>query len=304
MAQIISYKGRLPKRIGDTHVIYELDGILVVREKSGFTRKALLTSAKYANCRLNSSEFGRVSRTCKGIRLALQSLLPKHNNLGVVNSLTKHMRSLLAYDFQNVRGSRLLRNALEHSDGQRGFVGYDFNPDATFALSSTFAEGQLTLHAFDSPQDLAWIGIRVHVLAFDWEAMTGALYSGGWHFEQGMSKASTYSFPKPAVTDGSLIYLLEVQGFEEKEGAFLPIGEKSLQVVGVMGQMEHTTMSQTDDVSMSQYGDERMGEFGEELGENMGNRLSHRLIEGTSETLAPAGVLVHNKSIYNENKKR
>ena len=75
MAQIISYKGRLPKRIGDTHVIYNLDGILVVREKSGFTRKALLTSAKYANCRLNSSEFGRVSKTCKGIRMALQSLL-------------------------------------------------------------------------------------------------------------------------------------------------------------------------------------------------------------------------------------
>jgi len=298
MAKIISYKGRLPKRIWDEYVTYYLDGVLVIREKSGFTSKELLTSAKYANCRNNSSEFGRVSKTCKGIRLALQSLLPKHNNLGVVNSLTKHMRSLLAYDFQNVRGSRLLRNALEHSDGQRGFVGYDFNPDATFALSSTFAEGQLTLHAFDSPQDLAWIGIRVHVLAFNWEAMTGALYSGGWHFEQGMSKASCYSFPKPAVTDGSLIYLLEVQGFEEKEGAFLPIGEKSLQVVGVMGQCVNgamsqcgdVSMSQCDDLSMSQCGDERRGEFGEELRVEFRNELGHRLRDGVGTNQARGGL--------------
>ena len=287
MAQIISYKGRLPKRIGDTHVIYNLDGILVVREKSGFTRKALLTSAKYANCRLNSSEFGRVSKTCKGIRMALQSLLPKHNNLGVVNSLTKHMRSLLAFDYLNAKGSRLLRHALEHGDGQRGFVGYDFNPDGTFALSSTFAEGQLTLHAFDSPQDLAWIGTRVHVLAFDWEAMTGDLYSGGWHFEQGMAKASTYSFPEVPVSDRSLIYLLEVQGFEEKEGAFLPVGEKSLQVVGLMGQCVNEAISQCVNETISQFGDGVMSQCGglttrkDSCGVEMGNELEHRLREGT-----------------------
>jgi hypothetical protein len=103
-----------------------------------------------------------------------------------------------------------------------------------------------------------------------------------------MSKASSYSFPKPAVTDGSLIYLLEVQGFEEKEGAFLPIGEKSLQVVGLtgqcgdeaMGQCVNEAMSQCGDGAMSQCGDEKMGEFGEELRVELRNEFGHRLRDG------------------------
>lgn len=233
MAKIISYKGRLPKRIWDEYVIYYLDGVLVIREKSGFTREELLTSAKYANCRNNSSEFGRVSRTCKGIRLALQGLLPKQNNLDVVNSLTKHMRSLLAFDLINSKGDRLLKTALEHEEGRRGFVGYDFNPASAFVVVTTFEGGQLTIESIEAPTGMGWVGIRLHVLAYDWEAMTGELHSGGWHFEQRVQGAS-YSFPQPVVSGMGLIYLLEEQCFEEKDGAFLPIGvgEKSVIVVG------------------------------------------------------------------------
>ncbi len=82
MAKIVSYSGRIPKRILDNYVIYNLGEDLIIREKSGFTREALLRDAKYANCRRNSSEFGRVSKTCKGIRVALAGLLPKNKRCG------------------------------------------------------------------------------------------------------------------------------------------------------------------------------------------------------------------------------
>jgi hypothetical protein len=232
MAKIVSYSGKLPKRILDNYVIYKLGQDLIIREKSGFTREALLSAAKYANCRNNSSEFGRVSRTCEGIRVALAGILPKKNNLDVVNSLTKFMRSLLTSDLVNSRGNRMLQTALEHEDGHQRLIGYDFNPASTFSLATTFSEKQLTVHASETLLKAVWVGFRVHVLAFDWEGMAGELHSGGWHFEQGVQKATTYTFPEPAAYNRSLFYLLEVQNFDEKEGAFLPLEGKSLQIVG------------------------------------------------------------------------
>lgn len=235
MAKIISCKGKIPKRIGDTHVVYPLNGDYIVREKTGFESKALLTAAKYANCRRNASEFGRISRTCKGFRLSLEGLLPRHNNLDVVNSLTKHMRSLLVHDIHNGKGHRLLQTSLEHLEGKRGFVGYDFNPTATIAVSTTFAGGYLRVHSIETRPACKWMGFRLHVLAYDWEAMVGDLYTGGWHFEQAVEGSLRYSFPKPADSGGGLIYLLEVQYFEAKDGEFFADtkGEQSLVIVGV-----------------------------------------------------------------------
>lgn len=235
MAKIISCKGKIPKRIGDTHVVYPLNGDYIVREKTGFESKALLKAAKYANCRRNASEFGRISRTCKGFRLSLEGLLPRNNKLDVVNSLTKHMRSLLVHDFQNGKGNRLLQTALEHSEGKRGFVGYDFNPATTIAVSTTFAEGQLRVHTIETRSACKWMGFRLHVLAYDWEAMVGDLYSGCWHFEQGLEGTLRYTFPKPGDSGRGLIYLLEVQYFEAKDGEFFADtrGEQSLVIVGV-----------------------------------------------------------------------
>ena len=126
----------------------------------------------------------------------------------------------------------MLQTALEHGEGHHRLIGYDFNPASTFSLATTFVDGQLTVHASETQLEASWVGFRVHVLAFDWEAMTGNLYSGGWHFEQGVQNATTYAFPEPGVSDRSLFYLLEVQEFEEKEGAFLPLEGKSLQLVG------------------------------------------------------------------------
>jgi len=72
----VTVEGKFPKRIDD-YVLYKLGDQIIIRANSGFTSKALKTSPKYALSRQNASEFGRVSATCKQLRLALSGFLPK-----------------------------------------------------------------------------------------------------------------------------------------------------------------------------------------------------------------------------------
>jgi hypothetical protein len=232
MAKIKSYSGKIPKRILDHYVLYKLFGELIIREKSGFTTEALLHSEKYANCRKNASEFGRVSRACKGIRVMLAGVLPK-KNMAVVNALTKHMRSLLVHDTQHVRGERTLATALAQAEGLRLWKGYSFNPMTAVRFSSKVANERLELTDITLPEDVSWVGFRLHAVGYDWDTFEGKLHSGGWHFEQQVTADLSYGFPKVEALYKNVIYVLELQFFEEKEGAFLPVRteEKGVWVV-------------------------------------------------------------------------
>lgn len=232
MARIKSYSGKIPKRILDHYVLYKLDGELIIREMSGFTSKELLHSAKYANCRKNASEFGRVSRACKGIRVALAGVLPK-KNLAVVNALTKHMRSLLVYDTQHVRGERTLATALAQPEGLRLWKGYSFNPMTAVRFQYTVEGYQLNLSNITLPEEVSWVGFRLHAVGYNWDTLEGKLHSGGWHFEQKVTAGLSYELPKVEAEYHNILHVLELQFFEEKEGAFLPVRteEKGVWVV-------------------------------------------------------------------------
>ncbi len=233
MAKIVSYSGKIPKRIFNNYLIYKLGEDLIIREKSGFMTEELLKSAKYANCRKNSSEFGRVSKACKGIRVLLNGILPKNNNLVVVNSLTKHMRSLLTYDTKHIRGERTLASALEHAEGNRIFNGYSFNPMTSVHFSTAVVDERLELRDITLPEGISWVGFRLHAVAYDWDSFEGKLYSGGWHFEQHGTEGLSYGFPKVDAENKNLVFIIEVQFFTEKDGAFIPvlIEEKGVFVV-------------------------------------------------------------------------
>ena len=223
MGKIISYKGKLPKRLDGNLVIYPMGGDTIIRLKSGFTTEELLNAEKYENCRKNASEFGRISKACKGIRLALEGILPKQNNLTIVNTLTKHMRSLVNYDLEHVKGERKLATALQQEDGLRLFQGYNFNPDTTIALTIKFIGEQLEIKSCTLADGISWVGFRLHVLDYDWDAFNGKLHSSGWHFEHTFNKPFLYTFPTVKDVNNHLIFLVEAQPFIEKEGAFMPV---------------------------------------------------------------------------------
>jgi hypothetical protein len=234
MAKIIPTGYPIPKRIGGGLVIYKLEHDYIIRTQSGFTSKALKKSPKYANCRYNASEFGRVSKSCKGLRDLLNGILPRENNLAVVNSLTKKMRSLMVFDTQHERGERLLASAFEQADVLQQMQGYGFNPDSGFVFTSEVKKKQLRLALIQKPLGLQCVGIRMHVVNYDFTEMNGQLYSGDWHIERARKRLLRYPFPTVEPNgEGVLLFIVELQSFEELDGTFTPVRgkEKAVEVV-------------------------------------------------------------------------
>jgi hypothetical protein len=163
----------------------------------------------------------------------LAGILPKHNNLAVVNALTKHMRSLLVYVTQHPRGERTLASALTHEEAIQKLKGYAFNPLAPVPFDYKVENNRLELFDITLPEGVSWVGFRLHVVAYDWDTLDGTLHSGGWHFEQQFTTGLSYGFPKVEVEPRKALYIVELQIFEETDGAFLPVRteEKGVWVV-------------------------------------------------------------------------
>jgi len=125
----ISSDGKIPKQIED-YIVYPLNGDYIIRRKSGFTSKKMKTDPRYGQSRNNAAEFGKVSSLCKKIRMALEGILPKKNNLAICNSLVKMMHYLLVFDTESIRGQRNLLKAFENEKGRQSLEGYHLNPDS------------------------------------------------------------------------------------------------------------------------------------------------------------------------------
>lgn len=220
MAKITDVEGKLPKRIDD-FVIYSLDDDMIIRQKSGFNTKELLNHPKYQLCRQNANEFGLVSKTCKAIRVLLADFLTKHNNLQVVNSFTKKMRSLLVYDTIHERGNRNLKTALATPEAQKALNQYLFNPD--FRLQFNVFENTLQVQL---PEALNLItnghlGMCVHYLFFDFDSLTGYSESTTWQM-QPLKDLINFDMPE-SKPEGFWIRLIQFNFFSEKDADWVPI---------------------------------------------------------------------------------
>jgi len=237
MAKIESEE-KLPKRI-DNCVVYELYGQMIIRTISGFTTKALNTSPKYELSRQNASEFGRVSSMCKQVRLALIGILPKKNNLVVVNSLTKKMREVMTYDTISARGNRSLAVALNSEAGRAKLQGYHFNPEVVLKLDYKWSEHNLKLatNSISFPDGANCIGFRLHNLEFDFTNCNHQLISSDWTFynEPSLPNALTLTLPKFDFRSGILFTLLEVQFYISEEGSYVPLEDDRSKLVQVVG---------------------------------------------------------------------
>lgn len=236
MAKITAFEGKVPKRIGD-YVVYPLDGDLVIRSKSGFTSKALKTDPKYALSRKNASEFGRVSSLCKGVRMALKDILPKKNNLAVVNAFTKKMREVMTHDVVTTIGERHLAQALQHEAARRQLQGYDFNPDCSIDLQCTLEGSQLEVNTdrIVVPKGANCIGFRAAVLAFDFETGASQFVTGHWllYSSTGLQDRIVLDLPELEPQGGVVFRLLEVQFYVEEEGSYVPSWEEQKMVLVV-----------------------------------------------------------------------
>lgn len=195
-------------------LFYRYRNTMIVRTVSGFTKETRVNDPRYQNCTHSANEFGRVSSLCKQVRLALSAILPKQNNLAVVNSLTKIMRKVLEHDTINQRGERQLTNALATETGRQLLKGYQFNPDTTIALDYVLTNDSLTVTPKDLkfPKGLKHLGFRAHQLAFDFETGESALVSGEWVLE---NKELVLTLPTLSHITGVEFTILETQIYDD-----------------------------------------------------------------------------------------
>lgn len=203
---------------------YRYRNMMVVRTISGFTKETRNSLSKYDNCTKSASEFGRVSSLCKKIRVALSGILPKQNNLTVVNSLTKKMRQVVEHDTINPRGERNLASALAAESGRQLLKDYPFNPDTTIALDYVPAGNAVTIttKGIKYPKGIRHIGFRLHRLAFDFETAENELVSGEWIIGNG---TVVLDLPILADANGVAFTILEAQFFRCVDGEFVPMVE-------------------------------------------------------------------------------
>jgi hypothetical protein len=233
----IETEGEYPKRVGD-YLIYDLNGQIIMRAKSGFTSHELKHATKYEKSRNNATEFGHVVTTCKHLRWALQSCLPKTNNLLVVNALTKKMRQLLTYDTTSAKGQRHLAVALSHKAVRSELKNYHFNPATHLQLQYTLNNNQLSLatNTLIFPEGANVVGCRVLVLDFDFTTTASQLEATDWYLytAAALPKKVALPLPKIATPQGVVFTLLEVQFYTHQDGSYVPVVDDSSKVVLVV----------------------------------------------------------------------
>lgn len=234
----VTVEGRFLRRIDD-YVLYKLDDQIIMRANSGFTSKALKTSPKYALSRQNASEFGRVSATCKAIRVALQLYLPKKNNLAVVNSLTKRMRQLLVYDTESVRGERTLARAMATELAQKEFKKYHFNPDAAVNLvyQMDCKQVQFVTSGLCFPDGATSVCCTVLSFAFDFDTKESSVVSSAPSFFSAATLPDTLVLAVPSLEgySGTLFTILVVSFYSVLDGGYVPLEDDRSNMVVILG---------------------------------------------------------------------
>lgn len=234
---ILKTPGNYPKRIGN-FVIYVCRGQTIIRSISGFTTKDLKKSAKYKKCRENANEFGRLSALCKTIRVALQPILPKNNNLALVNSFTKKMREVMTCDTVSAKGMRTLKMGLTTSEGKVLLENYHFNPEIKYALPVTVTTTvDLNTEAIKFPAYSQYIGACLHILTLDWETNTHKLTTGEKRVYKKDQVPATIPLPLPEeiVSNETVFTILELEFYKMVKGSFVPMKNDSSKVVMVVG---------------------------------------------------------------------
>ena len=118
---ILQFRGSL-----DGLVFYQLNGVPVVRKKSGFDKNSFKTKDNYARVRENSSEFGHCSKVGKMLRLAVRPFSEKSGNQFLYQSFAKLMTHIKDLDSYSDRGQRSVVQGLKTEAGKKLLANFVF----------------------------------------------------------------------------------------------------------------------------------------------------------------------------------
>lgn len=233
----VTVEGKFPRRIDD-FVLYKLNNQVIIRAVSGFTSDTMKTSPKYELSRQNASEFGRVSATCKQLRLALQTVLPKKNNLAVVNSLTKKMRQVLVFDELAARGKRTLDRAIATEKGRQQLHGYHFNPDGAIALDFVLQNGivQMRTASLVFPEGANSVCFSLVALAFDFETKASSFLESEKQFFNKTTLPTSVALDVPELEScaGVWFTILVERYYVQNDEGYVPVEDDRSTVVVIV----------------------------------------------------------------------
>lgn len=234
---ILKTAGNYPKRIGN-FVIYTSRGQTILRTCSGFTTAALKKEKKYKKCRQNANEFGNVSSLCKEIRLVLKDLLPKKNNLEVVNTFTKTMHAVMRCDTISSKGKRNLATAMETTEAKTMLKNYHFNLNAAVSLEYSLTEAINVASVNLKPLKGAhYLGAKVHYFTFDFTTKMAQLNSSAIVFYKirQLPEQLQLALPeRPQNCTGFLFTILELEYYTCKKIFFSPLVNDTSKVVMIL----------------------------------------------------------------------
>ena len=110
----------------DGLVFYQLNGVPVVRKKSGFDKNSFKTKDNYARVRENSSEFGHCSKVGKMLRHAVRPFSEKSGNQFLYQSFAKLMTHIKDLDSYSDRGQRSVAQGLKTEAGKKLLANFVF----------------------------------------------------------------------------------------------------------------------------------------------------------------------------------
>jgi ribosomal protein L18 len=175
---------------------------------------------------------------CKQIRIALQTVLPKKNNLLVVNTLTKKMRQVLVFDVSSQRGERILANAMATEVGRQQLQGYHFNPEAAISLTYTLAAQRLQVDTAEIifPEYASYVGAVALAFGFDFENAQSQLVEGERQFYSQEMMPDVFDIKVPVLEEwsGVAFVILEIKFYTEDQGSYVPVEDDRSAVVMLM----------------------------------------------------------------------
>ena len=110
----------------DDLVFYQLNGVNVVRKKSGFNTQDFKSKESYKKVRENSSEFGHCSKTGKMIREALATYLKENGDKYLYQKFAKLMTEIKDLDTTHPKGQRTVDEGLKSESAQQLLKNFKF----------------------------------------------------------------------------------------------------------------------------------------------------------------------------------
>lgn len=106
---------------------YKMNGKIIVRNPGGFDGEKIRKDEKYANVRMNASEFGRCSKFGGKLRRALHPFVKDFNDPVLHGRMAKMLYDLMKLDTISRKGERTVQHGLLHAESAKILSAFAWN---------------------------------------------------------------------------------------------------------------------------------------------------------------------------------